>query len=48
MYTLTQYFDTEIEYMIFKNNPDDISCMVKSFSTVQQKKQKLEQANSMC
>ena len=27
MYTVNPYFDTKIEYMNFKINPDDISCI---------------------
>ena len=29
MYTVAPYFDTKIEYMNFKNNPDDISLLWK-------------------
>ena len=29
LYTVIPYFDTEIEYMIFKNNPNQISLLCK-------------------
>ena len=29
MYTVSPYFDTEIEYMNLKNNPDDISYCIR-------------------
>ena len=34
MYTITPYYDTEIEYMNFINNPDDISCYINHCSVV--------------